>query len=63
MARRTRTRKRAFEVDVNHCIPIFFTHVEDHAIPQNTGVVDDDINAAKFLQRSADNLFTASKAG
>ena len=39
----------ALEVDLLHQVPVLVAHVGEALVPQNAGVVDDDVHAAKDL--------------
>src|SRR5437588_5496066 len=38
----------ALQVHGDDCVPFLLAHVEDHAVAQNAGRIDDDINAAQL---------------
>jgi hypothetical protein len=46
----------ALEVHGDHCIPLRLGHIEDHAISQDAGHVDNDVDAAKLFHRLVDHL-------
>jgi hypothetical protein len=37
----------SFEVNVDYSVPILFTHVDEFPIPQNSGVVDEDVQLSE----------------
>ena len=47
----------ALGMDVHDRVPLFFGHVEDHAVAEVTGDVDEDIEAAELVQCGADDVF------
>ncbi|MCY1424535.1 hypothetical protein D9M71_402850 [compost metagenome] len=42
--------ERCFQVAVDDGVPLLFGHLLDHVIPGETGVVDDDVDAAEGVQ-------------
>ena len=42
--------KSPVEVDLQDHIPFFLGHVEDHAVAQDTGVVDQDVYPAEDVE-------------
>ena len=51
--------RRSIQVNVNHQIPFIKRHLLERFIPQDTGVIDQDIDGAIFLDRSLDDTFSA----
>src|SRR6266851_3135247 len=47
------------QVHADHVVPFLLGHVEDHAIAQDTGDVDQDIEFAEFLDRLVDEALAA----
>ena len=47
--------ERAVEVDSHNGVPLFFAHVEDHAVAEDAGGVDEDIEPAELFYCSADD--------
>jgi len=37
-------------VDGDDGVPLFFAHVEDHAVAEDAGVVDEDVEAAEGVE-------------
>ena len=48
----------SLDVYLHHQVPVLIFHVLEADIAQNAGIVDEDINSAKGLDRSLDNLVT-----
>jgi len=46
----------SLDVYLHHQVPVLIFHVLEADIAQNAGIVDEDINSAKGLDRSLDNL-------
>ena len=46
------------DVDLHDQVPVVVLHVLEADIPEDAGVVDQDIDSAKRLDGSIDNLFT-----
>jgi len=44
-------------VDAHDGIPLFAGHVEDHAVAEDAGDVDEDIELAPLVERLADEVF------
>ena len=42
-------REVALEVDGEDLVPLLLAHVEDHAVAQDAGVVDEDVDAAELV--------------
>ena len=42
-------------MDVQNRIPLFFGHIEDHAVTQDARVVDQDVELAKRVDGAFDN--------
>src|SRR3984893_14795594 len=42
-------------MDVEDSVEILFAHVEDHAVAQDAGVVDRDVELAEVVQRALDD--------
>jgi hypothetical protein len=40
----------SLKVNRNHTIPFLFAHVEDHAVPQVSGVVDQDVQPPEIIE-------------
>ena len=45
----------AFEMDVDDGVEVLLAHVEDHAVAQDAGVVDHDVEFAEIVQRALDD--------
>ena len=52
-------KKCAIQVNVDHLAPFFIAHFMKETIAQVTGVIDDDINATKMLDRTFDDAVGA----
>ena len=46
----------SLDVYLHHQVPVLIFHVLEADIAQNAGIVDEDINSAKGLDRSLDDL-------
>jgi hypothetical protein len=44
----------AFQVDRDHGVPVLLLHLEDHAVPQDPGHVDQDVEPPEFGDRPLD---------
>ena len=53
----------AFQVHGQNRIPVRFFHLEDGAISQNAGVVNQDIHAAEGVDSGLDQTFAAGDIG
>src|SRR3990172_194156 len=53
----------ALEMDVDDRIPLLLAHVEDHAVAQDAGDVDEDVNAAEGVDALPDNVLAALSRG
>ena len=42
-------REVALEVDGDDLVPLLLAHVEDHAVAEDAGVVDEDVDAAELV--------------
>jgi hypothetical protein len=52
----------ALEVDGDDRVPLLLGHVEEHAVAQNSGVVDEDVQPAVTVERAADDLLRRLEA-
>ena len=48
--------ERAFDVDLINQIPVVFGHLVEAFVPQDAGIVDDDVDAAEIVHRGLDDL-------
>ena len=48
--------KGALEVDLNDRVPVGFAHREHHAISQDAGVVDEDVQSAEGVDGLVDHV-------
>jgi hypothetical protein len=44
-------------MDADDGVEVLFAHVEDHAVAQDAGVVDDDVELAEIIERALDDAF------
>src|SRR5208337_5549577 len=51
------------EMHSDHVVPFLFGHVENHAVAQDAGDVDQDIELAEFLDRLVDEALAAFDGG
>src|SRR5262245_11347352 len=42
-------------MDGENCLPLLVAHFVNHRIPRVTGIVDDDVDGAEFLNRRIDD--------
>jgi len=56
-AREVRRREVALAVDTDDGVPLALFHVESHAVAQNAGVVDEDVEAAEGVDGLLDEVF------
>ena len=47
--------ERPVQVDANHGVPLFLAHVEDHAVAEDAGGVDQDVEPTELFDCSADD--------
>ncbi len=50
-------------MDRHDGVPVLFAHVEDHAVAQDAGVVDDDVELAEVVDRAIDDSFGSLEVG
>src|SRR3546814_1591801 len=62
VGRRARYEKAAVEMHVNDGAPFFFRHVEDKPIPQDSGVVHDDVDTAETFDGCLHNAVCAIRS-
>ena len=51
------------QVDRDHGVPLAFGHVHQHAVAEDSGVVDQDVEAAEVVDRLCDHPFRAGEVG
>src|ERR1700722_17954171 len=51
------------QVHPDHVVPFLFRHVEDHAVAQDAGDVNQDVELAEFLDRLVDESLAAFDGG
>ena len=51
------------QVHRQHRVQFFLTHIEDHAVAQDAGVVDDDIEPAEGIDGLLDHLLAGGEVG
>jgi hypothetical protein len=56
-------RERPLEVDPDHRVPLVLGHVEQHPVPQDASVVDENVEAAEDLDRLVDQSAGAVPVG
>src|SRR6185369_9548888 len=61
--RRPGDREGALEVGVDDRVPLLLGHVEDHAVSEDAGVVDDDVDPAEGVHRGLDDRLPTGHAG
>ena len=57
-----RGRERALQVHLDHGIPLALVHVGEHAVAQDAGVVDEDVEPAEMRDRRVDHRLGALPA-
>ena len=50
----------ALEVHVHHCVPVILGHVDEHAVTQIAGVVDQHVQVTEGLDGLVDHVLGAS---
>jgi hypothetical protein len=50
-------KKRAFQVDIHHGVPLLFRHLEHHGGTGKTGIVYKNVNPAEGIDRSLHDCF------
>ena len=58
-----RRREVALEVHLDHRVPLVLLHVHEHAVAEDPGVVDEDVEAAEALDRRLHHAFGAGEVG
>ena len=53
---RARHEKAAVQMDINDRLPFLDVHLEEHAVTQDAGIVDDAIDAAEEIDRRLDDV-------
>ena len=56
-------RESALEVDRNHIVPLLFGHVENHAVPENSGTGDHNVQSTKIIHGGLNDLLATFHAG
>ena len=46
----------AVEMDIEHDLPVFRFHFENTFVPEDPGIVDEDVYPAEGIQRCLDNI-------
>jgi hypothetical protein len=51
------------EVDGDHGVPLVLGHVDEHPVPEDPGVVDEDVEASVAVGRAADHVLGGREIG
>src|SRR6266511_2763904 len=58
-----RGREVAFQVHLDHRVPFVLFHVDEHAVTQDPGIVDEDVQAAECCDGAVDQALRAGEIG
>ena len=55
--------EHTFQVDVDDIVPLSLAHVEDHAVPQNAGDMDQNVQPAEGINSGLNDALPAVHGG